>query len=318
MSDEQKEQKDESTPEEKTSDLKETSTEEGSKQAEPTEADKEKEERAKARAERDKARAERAKARAAAKQAEGESQPPADSDAAKEERAKARAERDKARAERAKARAAAKQAEGGEEAASADAAGGDAAKEERAKARAERAKARAAAKTEQDDEPEKPKEPSPNQPYLDEVVSTLKREVAEECVEEAFINELDEHLPVVYIQVNHWVETSDLLKKHPQMSFSYLRNISGVDHETHMEVVYHLLSMEHRKELCVKVKTERENAVIPSVTPTWSTANWNEREIFDLLGIDFPGHPDLRRIMMSDDWVGHPLRKDYEPLDPEV
>jgi NADH-quinone oxidoreductase subunit C len=66
------------------------------------------------------------------------------------------------------------------------------------------------------------------------------------------------------------------------------------------------------------VKTNREEASIPSVTLLWSTANWNEREIFDLLGIDFPGHPDLRRIMMPDDWVGYPLRKDYVSIDPEV
>ncbi|MNG35626.1 NAD(P)H-quinone oxidoreductase subunit J [compost metagenome] len=83
-------------------------------------------------------------------------------------------------------------------------------------------------------------------------------------------------------------------------------------------MAYHLLSLPHKHEYCVKVKTDRDQPSIPSVTPVWATANWNEREVYDLLGIDFPGHPNLVRIMMPDDWVGHPLRKDYEPLDPEV
>ncbi|MNG02001.1 NADH-quinone oxidoreductase subunit C/D [compost metagenome] len=91
-----------------------------------------------------------------------------------------------------------------------------------------------------------------------------------------------------------------------------------MDQETHLEVAYHLLSLTHKHEYCVKVKTDRDQASIPSVTDVWPTANWNEREAFDLFGIDFPGHPNLVRIMMPDDWVGHPLRKDYEPLDPEV
>jgi NADH-quinone oxidoreductase subunit C len=85
-----------------------------------------------------------------------------------------------------------------------------------------------------------------------------------------------------------------------------------------MEVVYHMISLVSKREVAVKVKTERDGASVYSATPVWATANWNEREIFDLLGIDFPGHPDMRRIMMPDDWVGYPLRKDYEPLDSEV
>lgn len=160
--------------------------------------------------------------------------------------------------------------------------------------------------------------PSPNQPLLDKLVRIIRAEVSDEAVEEAYINRLDRDLPCVVIRPEHWVETSLLLKNHEQLQLNYLRNVAGVDRETHLEVVYHLLSMVTREEYCIKVKTDREQSSIPSVTPVWNTANWNEREIYDLLGIDFPGHPDLRRIMMPDDWVGHPLRKDYEPLDPEV
>ncbi|MBO9604846.1 MAG: NADH-quinone oxidoreductase subunit C [Paenibacillaceae bacterium] len=115
-----------------------------------------------------------------------------------------------------------------------------------------------------------------------------------------------------------WPKCAVLLRDHSELKLNYLRNLTGVDMESHIEVVYHLVSLSTKRDYVAKVKTSRDAASIPSVTPIWSTANWNEREVYDLLGVDFPGHPDLRRIMMPDDWVGHPLRKDYEPLDPEV
>ncbi len=197
----------------------------------------------------------------------------------------------------------------------------DAEKEAKAKAAAEARAARAAArakKTEEEEGESVPKPPSPNQPRLDRIVQIIKENTAEEAVEQAFINEKDRHLPYLFIKSEYWFETAQLLKRHDELQFHYLRNVSGIDQETHLEVAYHLLSMTTKQECCIKVKTDRDNASIPSVTPVWATANWNEREIYDLLGVDFPGHPDLRRIMMPDDWVGHPLRKDYVPIDPEV
>ncbi len=199
--------------------------------------------------------------------------------------------------------------------------------EERAakiKAAEEARAARAAAKQAEaaaaggDGEEAPPKQPSPNQPKLDRIVQLITEHVNADAVEESFINERDRDLPYVIIKAEHWVTSAQLLRDEPSLHFNYLRNLSGVDQETHIEVVYHLLSLDHVHEVCVKVKTERDAASVPSVTPVWPTANWNEREVFDLLGVDFPGHPDLRRIMMPDDWVGYPLRKDYEPLDPEV
>ena len=187
-----------------------------------------------------------------------------------------------------------------------------------AEARAARAKAKATEKSAEDEEAEQPKEPSPNQPRLDRIVEIIKQEVSVEAIEEQYINELDGHMPYILIKPEHWSQTASVLASHPELRLNYLRNLSGVDCETHMEVVYHLLSIHSKHEYVIKVKTDRENPAIPSVTPIWATANWNEREVYDLLGIDFPSHPDLRRIMMSDDWVGHPLRKDYEPIDPEV
>ncbi|MEK8131695.1 NADH-quinone oxidoreductase subunit C [Paenibacillus filicis] len=200
------------------------------------------------------------------------------------------------------------------------AASSDEEKEAKAKAAADARAARAkerAAKAEAEAAPEAPKEPSPNQPLLDRLLAIL-RELPSDVIQESFINEKGGHVPYLVVKGEAWPQIAEMLKTHPELKLNYLRNVSGIDMETHMEVAYHLISLETRREYCVKVKTDREAPVIPSVTSIWPTANWNEREIYDLFGIDFPGHPDLRRIMMADDWAGHPLRKDYEPLDPEV
>ncbi|ALS24522.1 MULTISPECIES: NADH-quinone oxidoreductase subunit C [Paenibacillus] len=195
----------------------------------------------------------------------------------------------------------------------------DAEKEAKAKAAAEARAARANARAAKKEEAgtEAPKEPSPNQPQLDRIVAILKG-FGEDLVQEAYINEKGGHIPYLIIKGDEWPAVAEQLKTHPELKLNYLRNVSGIDMETHLEVAYHLISLETKREYCVKIKTDREAPSIPSVTSVWPTANWNEREIYDLFGIDFPGHPDLRRIMMADDWVGHPLRKDYEPLDPEV
>jgi NADH-quinone oxidoreductase subunit C len=163
-----------------------------------------------------------------------------------------------------------------------------------------------------------PKEPSVNQPRLDRVVALLSELIGQDTVEESYINEPNDHLPTIVVKNIRWLQAAKLFRSHNDLNCNYLRNVSGVDYETHMEVVYYPLNMDSRDCYCIKVRADREQPSIPSVTPIWETANWNEREIYDLLGIDFPGHPDLRRIMMPDDWVGHPLRKDYVPLDPEV
>lgn len=187
-------------------------------------------------------------------------------------------------------------------------------------ARAERAAARAAAKAAADGDGGEapPKEPSPNQPKLDRLVEILKEQVGDDAVEEAYINEQDRHTPTVVANKDRWHDIAVLLRDHPELKLDYLRNLSGVDYETHLEAVYHLVNFEHKQTYCFKVRTDREQAEIPSVADVWPAANWNEREAWDLLGIRFTGHPNLVRIMLPDDWVGHPLRKDYVPVDPEV
>lgn len=163
-----------------------------------------------------------------------------------------------------------------------------------------------------------PKEPSVRQPELDFISRLLALELGAQAVLEAYLNEMNGDMPTIVLDCASWPAAARMLKEHAELGFHYLRNVSGVDYETHLEVVYYLLSLTSKRDVAIKLRTDREAASIPSAAPIWSTANWNEREIYDLLGIDFPGHPDMRRIMMPDDWVGHPLRKDYEPLDSEV
>ncbi|MGO4110669.1 NADH-quinone oxidoreductase subunit C [Paenibacillus sp. YAF4_2] len=267
-----------------------------------------------------KAAAEARAARAAAKEAaNAEGAPEAATDPEREAKLKAAAE---ARA----ARAAAKEAANAGGAPAGEAAA-DPEREAKLKAAAEARAARAAAKEAANAggapageaaEPPPPPPPSPKQPQLDTAARLIRSLVHEEALEDAYINEMNGHMPTFIVKNEHWLAAAVQLKQHEELHFSYLRNVSGVDYETHLEVVYHLVDLESRRELAVKIKADRSAPVVTSATPVWATANWNEREIYDLLGVTFPGHPDLRRIMMSDDWVGHPLRKDYEPLDSEV
>jgi NADH-quinone oxidoreductase subunit C len=101
----------------------------------------------------------------------------------------------------------------------------------------------------------------------------------------------------------------------PSLSFDLLKDLCGVDNlgkkEARFEVVYHLYSIEHRHMLRVKVPVSESDCFIDSVVPIWIGADWHERECFDMYGIEFRGHPDLRRILMPEDWEGYPLRKDY-------
>ncbi|MDP3183003.1 MAG: NADH-quinone oxidoreductase subunit C [Desulfobaccales bacterium] len=106
-----------------------------------------------------------------------------------------------------------------------------------------------------------------------------------------------------------------LLRDDPQTSFRYLSMIAGMDYSPQSPrfgVVYNLYSHKYKNRITLKALLKDDRTpTVDSVTEVWSTANWHEREAFDLVGIRFKGHPDLRRILMPTDWVGHPLRKDY-------
>ena len=112
------------------------------------------------------------------------------------------------------------------------------------------------------------------------------------------------------------VEIGQFMKDDPELAMECLSNQSGVDYKDHIEVVYHLFSYRLRHGAVLKVKLPRDNPSVPTLETIWKSANWMEREIFDLLGVNFDGHSDLRRILMPEDWVGYPLRKDFvEPLE---
>ncbi len=98
-----------------------------------------------------------------------------------------------------------------------------------------------------------------------------------------------------------------------ELAVDFLEDLTAVDQPKRsvIEVVYHLFSFRHREGLVLKVEADRAAPRVASVEGVWKAANWFEREVYDLFGVEFTGHPDLRRIMLPDDWVGHPLRKDY-------
>ena len=107
------------------------------------------------------------------------------------------------------------------------------------------------------------------------------------------------------------------LKTDQTLAFNCLSNLCAVDYPKRgcIQVVYHLYSYPQRHWIVLKVDAARDNPVVPTVSVVWRHADWEERECFDLLGVTFEGHPDLRRILMPEDWPGHPLRKDF--VEPE-
>ena len=108
-------------------------------------------------------------------------------------------------------------------------------------------------------------------------------------------------------------EVCSTLKLLEQFSFDCLSNLTAVDRKDRFEVVYNLFSYKHRHEVTLKVVLPRDdNAHLETVESVWGCANWLEREVYDLFGIVFDQHSDLRRIMLPEDWIGHPLRKDYK------
>ena len=124
-------------------------------------------------------------------------------------------------------------------------------------------------------------------------------------------------VPIVTVPVASIVEVCRFLKDDPESRCNYLSNLHGTHYpdkkDKPFEVVYNLYSIDRAQWIELKVEVA-EGEDVPTVTTVWKTANWHEREAFDMLGIKFVGHPDLTRILLPDDWKGHPLRKEY-PLE---
>lgn len=143
-----------------------------------------------------------------------------------------------------------------------------------------------------------------------ELVEKIK-ETFPQAVEES-TSYKDEY--TVRVKRPYLLEVARFLKEDPACGFDFLSDLCGVDYmgrEPRFEVVYHLYSMKHRHRLRMKSTPSEQDLTIPSVVSVWRTADWHERECYDLLGIIFSNHPDLKRILTPDGFKGYPLRKDF-------
>ena len=115
-------------------------------------------------------------------------------------------------------------------------------------------------------------------------------------------------------QVEHteFLSLAQQLRNNEQLFFDYLFCLTCVDWKTHLTMVYHLSSTKHRSSIVIKSKLDRSNPEIETVSQIWKTAEFHEREVFELFGVKFLHHPDLRNLILPDVWAGYPLRKDYE------
>ncbi|GIM45695.1 hypothetical protein DNHGIG_12440 [Collibacillus ludicampi] len=168
----------------------------------------------------------------------------------------------------------------------------------------------------------KKEEPSPEaiakteaaQKVLDLVKGKIVAQFGEDVLEETM---LKKYQPTFVIKREHWREVVNFLRLEPSLAFDYPEAFAGTDYpaQGYIEVVVYLYSMKTGLCITVKTRTPRDHAEVPSLVPVYAGANWEEREIYDLLGVKFTDHPDLKRIMLPDDFNGHPLRKDYSVWD---
>ena len=165
--------------------------------------------------------------------------------------------------------------------------------------------------------PAPPKAPPPKENPLkvavpSKAVDRLRERFADQVVEVSYYA----GEAIVRLARERFLEIARFLRDDPGLRFDYLSNLTAVhwpERPKPFEVVYHLFSITTRQRLNLKLDVG-EVEQPPTASRVWPTANWHEREVFDLFGIRFHGHPDMTRILMTDEWVGHPLRKDY-PLE---
>ena len=139
-------------------------------------------------------------------------------------------------------------------------------------------------------------------------ISTLLSETFGDRITESKPEELN---PWSTVESSAVLEISRFLRDDSRLGMDHLELLGGADYKEHLEVVYVVFSMKHRHRYTIKCRLPREAPSVPSVESVWSVANWHEREAYDMFGIVFEGHSDLRRLLCPDDWEGYPLRKDY-------
>jgi len=141
----------------------------------------------------------------------------------------------------------------------------------------------------------------------------MSREIYERLVEEfpeASLGYLEEKDPAISVEADDLFEVARHLKE--KEGYDYLSAVTGVDYPDRFEVIYHLYSMREKKRVVVlKVSACKEDPEVPSLAPLWPGANFQEREVYDLMGVRFAGHPNLKRILLWEGYEGHPLRKDF-------
>ena len=141
----------------------------------------------------------------------------------------------------------------------------------------------------------------------------IHQKVSSACEGAVVDAKLDALQPWIQIAPDKIERVCQYLSSEDDLAFDYLMCLSGVDYNNGtLGVVYHLSSIKHRHTIVLKTSCPKDHAHVASVSMIWGTANWHEREAYDLLGIVFDGHPDLRRILLPYDWEGYPLRKDYK------
>ena len=150
-----------------------------------------------------------------------------------------------------------------------------------------------------------------------DIAEKIKEKFADQVVE---VVEFRDQVSVI-VKRDQILSILKFLHDDPLLSLDHLQDLTAVDYikkkEIRFEVVYNLYSIRHRHKIRLRAQVPENDTKIDSVIPIWSGANWHERECYDMFGITFTGHPDLRRILMPEDWEGFPLRKDYPLKGPE-
>ncbi|MFC1556117.1 NADH-quinone oxidoreductase subunit C [candidate division KSB1 bacterium] len=142
----------------------------------------------------------------------------------------------------------------------------------------------------------------------EEIYKRLSEKFGEKILE----TDIEALEPAATVDAAAIAEVCEFLRDDPELKFGSLMCLSSVDHdEENLRVIYHLDSIEKKHKATLQVIAPKSDPKVPTVSNLWHTADWHEREAFDLMGVTFKGHPDPRRILLPDDWEGHPLRKDY-------
>ncbi len=129
--------------------------------------------------------------------------------------------------------------------------------------------------------------------------------------------DVDAGLPSLLVPPEYLVDVCRYLKSTPGLEFDYLASVTAIDYLDRIDIVYQMRSLKNRRDFTVRIEVDRDDAVAPSVTGVWRAADFQEREIYDLMGVTFTGHPNLKRILLYDEFDGHPLRKDWRlPAEP--